>query len=426
MGVKLGGKFSTKKKQMASYSDDFGEEESEYESDFASESDYPQILKSNENSVAMFLKSGRVFDFLKTSQRVKLAKPTVEKQYSGLTNFTGSICFGNALIQALASLECIQTKTCKQPSFAELKRIMSGLNNPESRNLDIRVFYATLKSDFENVVRKYDEEMASFLENYKDLKTSPEFLRYRAEKNKNIDDDFRSYLKYMKNLDVPAVSYITQSVIDEYFNAAGTNRRQSDSSDFFRQLITLYNPVFDDFKIEQTITLRCDTYKKELARKVTEYGFPLILKTPFELQDFFLGESLLYEILPGEKPFCFENISQQRQIKHTNTKKVTFRSMGKVCFFHLIRAEHHDGIGVRHNDRFEVVENFKWPRDGPLYRLKSVVCHDGSANGGHYITFALRGGDWFNFNDGSATMMQSFEIVKESVEKSCVQLFYER
>jgi len=279
-------------------------------------------------------------------------------------------------------------------------------------------------------LNKKNEKMASFHKNDKDNKKSREYLKHTAEKTKNIDNDFRSYLKYMKNLDVPEVSYITQSVINEYFNAAGTNRGQSDSSEFLRQLMTLYNPVFVDFKIEQTITSLCVQYDKKFTRTQAEFGFPLfidplIIDITFEQQDFFKGESLEYEILPGEQPFCFENIPLQKQVKHMNTKKVTFRSMGKVCYFYLKRFIQVGTYTQRVDTPFKIVENFKWPRDGPLYRLKSVVCQDGSLNRGHYTTFALRGGDWFNLNDSSATMMQNFDSVKKSVERSCVQLFYE-
>lgn len=45
-----------------------------------------------------------------------------------------------------------------------------------------------------------------------------------------------------------------------------------------------------------------------------------------------------------------------------------------------------------------------------MYRLRGIVAHDGSLNGGHYWCYMKQGDLWWKFNDQLVTIVQQTEV----------------
>jgi len=56
------------------------------------------------------------------------------------------------------------------------------------------------------------------------------------------------------------------------------------------------------------------------------------------------------------------------------------------------------------------------------YSLVGVICHRGSLEGGHYVSYGKRGRDWYHFNDSFFSKVEPSDLV----HKDAYMLFYER
>lgn len=45
------------------------------------------------------------------------------------------------------------------------------------------------------------------------------------------------------------------------------------------------------------------------------------------------------------------------------------------------------------------------------YELFSVICHHGTAGGGHYTSYALNGGQWYEFDDQYVTKVPAERVL---------------
>jgi len=61
---------------------------------------------------------------------------------------------------------------------------------------------------------------------------------------------------------------------------------------------------------------------------------------------------------------------------------------------------------------------------GQAYELKSVVCHEGSADSGHYYSFVWRGNQWYKYDD--AAFQGKFQPVStiDTAVRQCGELFF--
>lgn len=44
------------------------------------------------------------------------------------------------------------------------------------------------------------------------------------------------------------------------------------------------------------------------------------------------------------------------------------------------------------------------------YELFSVICHQGTSNGGHYLSYALNNGQWYEFDDQFVTRVSAEKV----------------
>lgn len=135
--------------------------------------------------------------------------------------------------------------------------------------------------------------------------------------------------------------------------------------------------------------------------------------------------------------FIFVPIVQKRvKFKHTKLQNASFFNLQvlqlpEVLCIHLKRFRHElmfsskissavsfplKGLDMRpylHKDCVSQVTN---------YELFSVICHHGTAGGGHYTCYALNNGQWYEFDDQFVT-----EVSAETVQAcQAYVLFYRK
>lgn len=416
--------------------EDFLEEDEE-----DNEDDEEKPKKANESAVAAYLLSGRVKRFLDANSKVS----EETNYFLNLRNFTGSICFADSLIQALASIDCLQTKKLNVPSFNELKKIMAKLRTPtkEKESLIIKNFYQLLGVDFSDAQEKYNQEWKDIEVANIQMRDSSDFKDYfkrQREKNKALSENrkrpetlfFRDFLKESPRNFRPKGPDISTTTMKEFFNDSGSNSNQSDAGDLLQWLIEIYNPVFEPFNIRSIFTNTCPVIKEKSTNESTIPHVNLIMNTAFLEQPFFGHKFNLNIDTSDASSFCWESTKWGRKPKvlHVHVKEEKFDVLGQVVYLKLNRTDNDiatSRTGGRSSNEFRFPEIFE--KNGHWYTLKSVICHQGkSSSGGHYITYGIREGGWYKFDDISVATksISSFKDVQELSAKTCVFFFYER
>jgi ubiquitin C-terminal hydrolase len=94
----------------------------------------------------------------------------------------------------------------------------------------------------------------------------------------------------------------------------------------------------------------------------------------------------------------------------TSTKQTKFARLPAVLVIHLVRWDER-GAALVHLVQPDTDIHLQ----GRRYTLNAVVCHVGpSCRGGHYLTFAQYGEQWWLFNDGMRRMAKEHEIAQWS------------
>ena len=120
------------------------------------------------------------------------------------------------------------------------------------------------------------------------------------------------------------------------------------------------------------------------------------------LQEYVLQEECMWA--------CFGCTDAGRQRVGSSTKQTKFVRLPAALVIHLVRWDAR-GAALVHFVQPDIDIHLQ----GRRYTLNAVVCHVGpSCRGGHYLTFAQYGEQWWLFNDGMRRMAKEHEIAQWS------------
>lgn len=348
------------------------------------------------DQVAAFLATGIVARFLIGKKRPKnlLLDIASEKQYSNLLNFTGSICYADSLFEALASLDSLQNKqiplTCER--YIGTKMLVDFLNS------------------LHNEI---------------------------SEKNPEILNCFPFYKQFHDDCDAYNIIYQSSAMaefIGQYFDPTnrGHNVGPADSNEVFRYLSnTIYPCAFDSFFYQKKINIRCELMDMIDPNPTTT----TLNQIEINLFENDTGSDVNLTFLKIVKSYDdgrFSYIETEGNQKFCGNKTNHFHLFHEIYIFSDVICfevkRHSRQVGKRVQftwKTFELPENFTFFTSQTTYKLKCCICH----NGGHYNTYALRGGNWFKFDDlnySHAIQMKDFHEMMDTAKNFCVLCFYEK
>lgn len=128
-------------------------------------------------------------------------------------------------------------------------------------------------------------------------------------------------------------------------------------------------------------------------------------------------ESLLILPMP-ETNLTLENCynSFLTQVDNDKTIKYSLHDLPKYLFVSIRRFCYKGRQTIKRQEAIEIP--FLTDVFGPMYKLKGFILHSGSANSGHYITYASRKIDdtvkWFCYNDNNISEVDATTIEQKS------------
>jgi ubiquitin C-terminal hydrolase len=120
------------------------------------------------------------------------------------------------------------------------------------------------------------------------------------------------------------------------------------------------------------------------------------------------------------------------KVKTTAKKQIIFNTISDLAVislnrFDIVKDDKGKDVRIKLHDPILFEVSFVIPAKIPgpeVFNLVSVICHSGSADGGHYIAYAKVEGEWYCFDDAAVTKVKSFDPHKLKVDGYI--LFYEK
>lgn len=141
--------------------------------------------------------------------------------------------------------------------------------------------------------------------------------------------------------------------------------------------------------------------------------------------DYGVSEELYYLALPAGHGTIQEALNSYESVEregHANFK-TTFSSASDYLI--LSRQEIFIETGERVTTPVVFSEDFKFCSS--IYSLYAVVLHSGKTrNSGHYVCFAKKEDEWYQFNDAIVTNSSQSEVFRNDTFSNWSLLFYER
>lgn len=297
----------------------------------------------------------------------------------GLLNI-GNTCYANSALQMLFSIPELRNYLLDDNNWEEQLKNICLKNNCQT------------EEDVLNTIKKYYSIILyKFLNNNGDVKNPYVIFGLMDYRNKKIHFNVGE-----QNDSQEFLSVILDNLNEEFYKLKKEmNLSENEINMDCKSIVT------DLLNVEYSVNLKyLNNNVNEIIKQNTLFLI-LHLKPEFKTIQDSIDDVIKTEKVDG----FYEKVENKTKIEKT----VNISQTSDYLLCHIVRFKNNR---EKNNQPLQILNDIKI--NDNVYEVMSIISHSGGINGGHYINYSNRKGEWLLFNDSNVSVVN-----KESVLNSC-------